>query len=98
LRNFQLTADAVLSTPRDSSYDLSVIIVNWNTAALLEQCVASIVETNSGLTVEVIVVDNASTDDSVDLVQTRFPDVIVLVNEQNLGFSRSANRALRQCR
>lgn len=81
--------------------DLSIIIVSWNVADLLAACLLSIaagpVSFNSdadGVRVEVIVVDSASTDGSVALVQEQFPQVRLLPQTENLGFVRCNNIGL----
>lgn len=74
--------------------DLSIIVVNWNGKALLEKCLYSVFEKSQGVSFEVIVVDNASADGSVDMVKQDFPQVRLLVNETNLGFSKANNRAI----
>jgi N-acetylglucosaminyl-diphospho-decaprenol L-rhamnosyltransferase len=74
--------------------DASIVIVNWNTAGLLIQCLESIYKTGSRYSLEVIVVDNGSQDDSVSLIGQHFPSVILLQNEQNLGFARANNQGL----
>jgi GT2 family glycosyltransferase len=81
--------------------DLSVVIVNWNVCQLLRRCLASLVQseglpTNSGSdssvdAVEIIVVDNGSTDDSVQMVHDEFPAVRLIENRANLGFARANN-------
>lgn len=76
--------------------DLSVVIVNWNTAALLIQCLESIYTNSPKNEFEVLVLDNASTDRSVPLVQQEFPQVKLLVSEKNLGFAGGNNRAIQQ--
>jgi len=74
--------------------DLSIIIVNTNTVQLLCECIQSVNNTAENLDFEIIVVDNASVDDSVEIVHSMFPEVKVVANSENLGFSRSANLAL----
>lgn len=74
--------------------DLTIIIVSWNTSGLLSQCLNSIYETGSRFAFEVIVVDNGSTDDSIDLVEKEFPEVKLIKNEGNLGFARANNQGL----
>ena len=74
--------------------DLSIIIVSWNTSALLLQCLDSIYQTGSRLAFEVIVVDNGSPDDSVSLVEKHYPAVMLIRNTQNLGFARANNQGL----
>ena len=74
--------------------DLSIIIVNWNTGRLLEQCIQSIYDTAEGLRIEIFVVDNASSDNSVQIIHSQFPHVRLITSGENLGFSRAANLAL----
>jgi N-acetylglucosaminyl-diphospho-decaprenol L-rhamnosyltransferase len=74
--------------------DVSVIVVNWNTRALLAQCLRSIYDTVSGLSLEVIVVDNASKDGSVEMVSREFPRVRLIQNVENVGFARANNQAM----
>lgn len=85
----------VLST---NDIDLTIIIVNWNTRRLLLDCLASIENSASTSSREVIVVDNASTDGSVQAVAHAFPDVQVIVNAENQGFARANNAALKRMR
>lgn len=75
--------------------DLSIVIVNWNTRALLRDCLASVSEGLGPLQVEVLVVDNASEDGSADLVRRDFPEVTLIENAENLGFAAGNNVALR---
>ncbi len=78
--------------------DLSVVIVNWNTKDLLLNCLASIYQTVQGLSFEVWLADNASSDGSVAAVQEKFPEIHVIQNSRNLGFAAANNLALRQIR
>jgi len=75
--------------------DLSIIIVNWNTEELLRNCLRSVYGTIDGLAFEVIVVDNASTDGSAEMVSRNFPAVTLLARQDNLGFAGGNNLALR---
>jgi len=79
-----------------SSPDLSVVVVNYNTKDCLLDCLRSVFAAIDGTSIEVFVVDNASTDGSVAAVRQEFPVVHLLVNENNVGFARANNRALRQ--
>lgn len=77
--------------------DLSVIIVNYNTADLLVRCLNSIAS-QTGINFEVIVADNASRDNSLDVIRNNFPRVILIANQHNLGFARANNTALKACK
>lgn len=76
--------------------DISIIIVSYNTADFLRNCLISLRESD-GITREIFVVDNASKDDSVHLVETNFPEVKLIVNKQNRGFAAANNQALEFC-
>ncbi|MGC8785323.1 MAG: glycosyltransferase family 2 protein [Armatimonadota bacterium] len=75
---------------------LSIIIVNWNTREHLRACLRSIFAYPPDERFEVWVVDNASSDDSVQMVREQFPQVNLIANEQNMGYGRANNLALRQ--
>ncbi len=75
--------------------DLSVIIVNWNVRDLLRSCLLSLSSTPSPLcSLETILVDNASSDDSVEMVRGEFPSVQLIVNAENRGFPAANNQGL----
>ncbi|KEZ93980.1 glycosyltransferase family 2 protein [Nonlabens ulvanivorans] len=71
--------------------DLSIIILNYNAAAFLEQCLYSVLKAVNNIDAEVIVVDNDSTDHSVEMLQHNFPQVKLITNHENLGFSKGNN-------
>jgi len=73
--------------------DLSIIIVNWNSWAYLKKCIMSIIENAGELKYEVIVVDNYSSDNSVENIPVCFPEVILIKNENNVGFPAANNQA-----
>ena len=77
---------------------LSVVIVNYNVCYFLEQALLSVrrAAEKLGQPVEVFVVDNNSADGSVAMVRARFPEVILIVNQDNPGFSKGNNQALRR--
>ncbi len=77
---------------------LSVIIVSYNVSAFLEQCLLSVRRALAGVEGEVWVVDNASSDDSVDMVRRRFPEVNLIANKENVGFAAANNQAIRRSR
>lgn len=71
--------------------DVSIIIVNYNTSKLLEECISSVLTKTKNLEFEIIVVDNSSVDDSVNVMRTRFPKVKLIESKDNLGFGRANN-------
>ena len=74
---------------------LSIVIVNWNVRDLLDACLASIfASTLDAACCEIIVVDSASTDGSVDLLRHKYPSVILLPQAENIGFTRGSNLGL----
>jgi GT2 family glycosyltransferase len=77
---------------------LSVVIVNYNVRYFLEQALHAVRRASEGLSVEVFVVDNNSVDDSVAMVREKFPEVVLLANQENVGFSRANNQAIAQAR
>lgn len=77
---------------------LSVIIVNYNVRYFLEQALQTVLRAVRDLPAEVIVVDNHSQDGSVDMLQKQFPEVKLLANVDNPGFSKANNQAIRQAR
>ena len=75
---------------------LSICIVNWNTCGLLRECLASIHADPASNNWEIIVVDNASSDDSVEMVRREFSQVRLLISSTNLGFVGANNWAMEE--
>ena len=75
--------------------DLTVVIVNYNVAYFLEQCLHSVQRASENIECEVFVVDNNSVDGSNDMVRQKFPWVKLIANKDNVGFSRANNQAMR---
>jgi hypothetical protein len=73
---------------------LSVVIVNWNSIELLQACLDSIFLKNSGFDFEIIVVDNASADNSAEILKKEFPYIQLIQNNENIGFTRANNKAI----
>ncbi len=71
--------------------DLSIIIVNWNSSAYLEKCLASLYANTPGLSFEVIVLDNASFDGCGEMLARRFPEVKFIQSQVNMGFAGANN-------
>ncbi|WP_292450478.1 glycosyltransferase family 2 protein [Methylibium sp.] len=74
--------------------DVSVIVVNYNTAHLLHDMRTALVASRRDLTLQTIVIDNASRDDSLDLLKRDFGEVDLIVNQSNVGFGRANNQSL----
>jgi len=77
---------------------LSVVIVNYNVKYLLEQCLIAVRAATKGLDTEIFVVDNHSTDGSIEYLRPQFPEVIFIENDDNPGFAKANNQAIRQCK
>jgi N-acetylglucosaminyl-diphospho-decaprenol L-rhamnosyltransferase len=73
--------------------DVSVCIANWNCRDYLRACLDSLLNQPQGASVEVIVADNGSADGAADMVAAEFPEVILVRNQDNLGFAHASNQA-----
>jgi len=71
---------------------LSIVIVNYNVKYFLKQCIQSIYNSDYDKPYEIIVVDNNSQDDSIEMLAEHFPDVKVIANKENVGFSKANNQ------
>ena len=74
---------------------LSIVIVNYNVEHFLEQCLFSVRKAIANIEAEVYVVDNNSVDGSLKMLAEKFPEVKVIANKDNVGFSRANNQAIR---
>ena len=81
---------------QNTHIDLSLIIVNYNVRGFLEALLRSVTSSMDDLKVEVIVVDNHSSDGSVEMVRRQYPDVLVIENKDNPGFATANNQALQK--
>ena len=77
---------------------LSIIIVNWNTKDCLRDCLKSIYEKVGNVYFEIIVVDNASADGSLDMVTIEFPMVRLIADKENVGFGRGCNHGAKEAK
>ena len=77
---------------------LSVIILNYNVRYFLEQCVFSVQKALEGIDGEIIVIDNASSDDSCEMMKTKFPHIKLIENKDNLGFPKGNNIGVAQAK
>jgi len=75
---------------------LAIIICSWNTCEILDDCLQSIYQHPPNVTFEVWVVDNASKDSSVQMVKSKYPQVRLIENSQNVGFAGANNQAIQQ--
>lgn len=92
----RVTTTAILDQPTHREPPppvVSVCIANWNCCELLHGCLLSLFDQDQGVPFEVIVVDNASTDGAMEMVADRFPQVRVIQNDTNRGFSTANNQA-----
>jgi len=78
--------------------DISIIIISYNTCALLRECLSSIYEKTGGVTYEIFVVDNASSDESCEMVEKEFSEVRLIRNSENCGFAKANNQAIKRSR
>jgi hypothetical protein len=75
---------------------LSVIIVTWNSQRFIENCLDSVLREVNRMNYEIFIVDNASEDLTVELIQSRFPEITLIKNEKNVGFAAANNQAIHQ--
>lgn len=80
-----------------ASVELSVVIVAWNARRYLELCLESLAKDPPRRSMEVLVIDNASADDTIEMVEGKFPWVKLIKSKENLGFSKGNNVAIRRC-
>jgi GT2 family glycosyltransferase len=79
----------------EEKVDLSIVVVTWNAKKVTEECLESIERQDAARSLETIVVDNASSDGTVEMVQEKFPSVRLVQNDQNLGFAKANNSGIR---
>ncbi len=76
--------------------DVSVVIVNYNVKDLADNCISSIYKARGEFSIEIFFVDNNSIDGSADHIRSKYPEVKVIANDKNIGFSKANNLALRK--
>lgn len=74
--------------------DISVVIVNYNVRYFIEQCILSVIDASKNLKIEIIIVDNNSTDASCVFLQENYPNVYLITNKENVGFSKANNQGV----
>ena len=75
---------------------LSIVIVNFNVKAFLQQALESILKSTQSIDTEIFVVDNHSVDGSIEMLQTQFPQIKLIQNQHNQGFAKANNQAIKQ--
>ena len=76
--------------------DLTISIVSWNIKDLLKQCLKSVFENTKGISYEVFVSDNGSTDGTIEMIKQDFPQVKLIENGANIGFTKANNKVIRK--
>lgn len=74
--------------------DVSILIVNYNTCRLTMDCLRSVYDSETNFSYEIILIDNNSHDDSVEMISREFPGVILIANNDNVGFARANNQGM----
>ncbi|HTF81470.1 MAG TPA: glycosyltransferase family 2 protein, partial [Cytophagales bacterium] len=81
----------------DFLYKLAIVIVNYNVKFFLEQALITVQKASVGINTKIIVVDNNSVDGSVEMLREKFPEVVIIANKENVGFSRANNQGILIC-
>src|ERR1700730_17505447 len=76
---------------------LSIVIVTWNGKRVVSQCLESLLQYKNDASVQIVVVDNASTDGTPEMVREQHPHVLLIQNNCNLGFAKANNLGIKQC-
>src|SRR5216684_8740875 len=82
----------------EAAPDVSIVVVNYNTGYLLDRMFAALDAATASVNIEVVVVDNASTDNSLEILRNQYPFVEVIENTTNVGFGRANNQAMPKVR
>ena len=89
LQNLSIAKSSEEMTP-----EMSIVLVCWNNKDYLDPCLRSLYDSNLKISFDVIVVDNGSTDGSQDMLREKFPDVMLLQNEGNVGLGKASNQGI----
>jgi len=93
-----LTPPMAAARASDHRFDVAVIVVTWNAKDVVRRCLASLAGATAGLECQLIVVDNASSDGTPEMVEREFPVATLIRNRENAGFARANNAGLRLAR
>lgn len=76
------------------SVDVSILVVNYNTCRLTMDCLRSVYDSETRFSYEIILIDNHSKDDSVEIISNEFPDITLIANQENTGFAKANNQGM----
>lgn len=79
---------------QEAALDVSIVLVCWNNKGYLDPCLKSLYDGNLTFTYDVYVVDNGSTDGSQDMLREKYPEVVIIQNEGNVGLSKASNQGI----
>jgi GT2 family glycosyltransferase len=74
--------------------DVTIIIVTFNSSQIIENCIKSIIDKTYNLNYQIVVVDNKSNDNTIEIIQNNFSDIKIIQNKENLGFGKANNQAI----
>lgn len=94
----QQSLEKIRTSIRPQAYDCSIIIPVWNKRELTEQCLTELARVTSGISYEVIVVDNCSTDDTAHFLSQLSGDIQIIRNSENFGFAKACNQGAQAAR
>jgi len=86
--------DSNIDISKDPPVDMSIVLVGWNNKSYLEPCLKSIYDGNLKCTFDIVVVDNGSTDGSQEMLQNKYPEVMLIQNEKNEGLGKASNQGV----
>ena len=75
--------------------DVSIVVITWNMSKLLSQLLSTVKNFTDGLKYEIIIIDNNSVDDTISMIETNYPDVILIQNDKNRGVAPARNQGLK---
>ena len=87
---------SLLQTPGLAAPDISIILVNMNASEMLRACLQSIRSTQGNLSLQVILIDNGSTDNSLQVAAEEWPNMVLLAQKRNIGYVKANNLGLAQ--
>lgn len=96
--DLNLSIKTTAQTGAEWPYDLSIVVVSYNTIEMTRECLTSIARNACGLKIQTIVVDNNSQDNSASMVRSDFDEVVLIQNSENKGFAAANNQAFALCR